>query len=97
MYKLFTTKRHGSNQYDEPVYIIRDGKFFRTVFHPAGWSDVPEYELGEDGKIYRTIHHLLGENAEPDYLIESDHGVYRSSGHPENADFGFPDFVLVDH
>ena len=41
MLKLFTTAHHAVGQFEEPLYIIRDGKLFRTVFHPAGWSEAP--------------------------------------------------------
>jgi len=97
MMKLFTTEHHAVGQFDEPAYIIRDGKLFRTVFHPAGWSDAPEYELLEDGKIYRTGHHKLGASAQPDYVIGSDLGVYRSVGHPDSEAPRMPDFVLMDN
>ena len=36
MLKLFTTEHHTMGQFDEPVYLIRDGNFFRTVYHPRG-------------------------------------------------------------
>lgn len=96
MLKLFTTEHHAVGQFDEPLYIIRDGKLFRTVFHPAGWSEAPEYELREDGQIYRTSHHELGKSEIPDYVIGQDLGIYRSSGHPENGYAGSPDFILLD-
>jgi hypothetical protein len=38
MLKLFAVSSHPACKPDEPVYVIRDGGFFRTVYHPAGWS-----------------------------------------------------------
>ncbi|MCF8028608.1 MAG: hypothetical protein K9K81_09610 [Desulfobacteraceae bacterium] len=96
MMKLFTAPSHPAWQMTEPVYVIRYGKFFRTVYHPEGWSDLPDYELSIDGKIYRTPHHKLGASNEADYVIGRDQGLYRAAGHPDNDDAAAADFFLKD-
>jgi hypothetical protein len=97
MLKLFATPNHPAWQRSEPVYVIRDGRFFRTVYHPAGWSDVPDYELRADGSIHRTPHHKLGASDTPDYVIGKDQGLYRAASHPDKDDASaVADFVLRD-
>ncbi len=97
MLKLFAAGEFPGGTSDEPVYIIRDGKFHRTVYHPEGWTEKPDYELRSDGKIYRTRWHRLGKSENPDYMIGKDMGVYRVSGHPEqDGRSGFLDFILAD-
>jgi len=77
--KLFKT----SSTYKYPVYVIKGGKLFRTVFHPDGWSGKPDYELGKDGKLYRTEHHELGVDSNPDYEFGDDNKIYRTEYHPK--------------
>jgi hypothetical protein len=78
-----------------PVFTILDGKLYRTVHHPLGWSDAPEYEIGTDGKLYRTAHHRLGKGERPDYEFHRDQQLYRTRFHPEGEE-GFPSFILRD-
>ena len=66
-----------------PVYTLTDGRFYRTVYHPQGWSDRPDYTLAADGKIYRTSYHPDGAGDSPDYLIQPDLAVARCSTHPD--------------
>ena len=97
MLKLFATSSHPAWKPDEPLYVIRDGGFFRTVYHPSGWSDVPDYELRADGRVYRTSYHRLGASDLPDYVIGKDRRLYRASGHSQGDSKAPPaDFVLAD-
>ncbi len=70
---------------DTPVYILKDGKFFRTAFHPSGWSDMPDYDLGNDGLIYRTVNHPDGFGDLPDYEFGRDKKLYRTHNHPKGT------------
>ena len=45
-------RAQGSGRTDVPDYVIHDGRFYRTVHHPSGWSDTADYEIRGDGKIY---------------------------------------------
>jgi hypothetical protein len=66
-----------------PVYMVTDGKLYRTVNHYRGWSAQPDYELRGDGRLYRTRHHFRGEGALPDYEFRQDQLIYRTRNHPE--------------
>ena len=97
MLKLFSVRDHSPWQLHEPVYVLRDGRFYRTVYHPAGWSEKPDYELRSDGRIYRTPYHKLGGSEVADYVIGEDRGLYRADGHPDRDEKPLPaDFVLAD-
>lgn len=76
-----------------PVYTLTDGDFFRTVYHPQGWSDKPDYTLADDGKIYRTPSHPDGTGDAPDYHIQPDLALTRSVTHPDGKP-GVIDFRL---
>ncbi|MFH1983092.1 MAG: hypothetical protein ABIL58_14715 [Pseudomonadota bacterium] len=78
---------------DTPVYVIDDGKLYRTVYHPLGWTDLPDYEMKNDGRIYRTGHHCLGFSETPDFEFRKDGCLYRSASHPDGASSG-PDYAL---
>jgi hypothetical protein len=78
-----------------PVYLIRDGGFYRTVDHAQGWSEHPDYELKPDGQVYRTRFHPLGTSAHPDYRFKPDGALYRTGDHPEGSSTG-PDFLVKD-
>ena len=95
MLKLLTTDHHPLGRKTEPVFIIQDGKVFRTVYHPAGWSSLADYELKADGKIYRSIHHGLGPGEMPDYEFRNDRRLYRTINHPEGPS-EFPEYELYD-
>lgn len=78
-----------------PVYILVDGKFFRTAFHPRGWSELPEYDLRTDGRIYRTKNHPKGMGESPDYEFGRDMKLYRTPQHPEGQ-MQAPEFEVSD-
>ena len=80
---------------DTPVYVLRDGKIFRTAFHPGGWSELPDYNLGQDGRIYRTHHHPNGPGLMPDYVFREDMKLYRTAAHPKGESV-FPEFEVDD-
>ena len=82
--KIFKT----ASNFEYPVYVIKEGKLFRTAFHPDGWSENPDYEFGQDGKFYRTEHHRLGSHPEPDYMFGKERKIYRTATHPDG---GTPD------
>ncbi len=67
---------------DYPVYLLEDGNLYRTVFHPRGWSQYPDYTFRENGKFYRTGYHELGGAEEPDYEFGPDMKIYRTENHP---------------
>lgn len=89
--KIFRT----SSTYPYPVYVLKDGKLFRTIFHPNGWSDNPDYELGNDGKFYRTEYHELGINLKPDYEFGKEKKICRTLNHP-NKDINIPEYEIRD-
>ncbi|MBI9090616.1 MAG: hypothetical protein JEZ12_15475 [Desulfobacterium sp.] len=78
-----------------PIYTMRDGFLFRTVGHPMGWSEHPDYRLGEDGKLYRTKYHLHGMGRLPEYEFGKDGKLYRTENHLEGRG-SEPDFEIVD-
>ena len=94
MLKVFTLTQTDKND-DTPVYILTDGKFFRTAFHPDGWSDQPDYDLGDDGRIYRTKSHPKGFSKLPDYSFGKDRRLYRTADHPDGKSDA-PEFVIQD-
>lgn len=77
--KLF----QASSKQDHPVYVIKGGQLFRTAFHPDGWSEQPDYEIGIDGKFYRTEHHRLGRHKDPDYVFGKNRQIHRTDSHPD--------------
>lgn len=79
MAKLYTIENHPRGRSAEPMYTIEDGKLYRTVFHPSGWSPQCDYELRKDGRIYRSKHHLLGPSDLPEFEFRSDAKLYRVS------------------
>ncbi len=89
--KLFST----SGQTDFPVYTITDGKLYRTIKHPLGWSEHADYELGKDGKIYRTEHHPSGTDIHPDYEFRGCQKLFRTPNHPHGPS-DLPDYELQD-
>ncbi|MCP4020711.1 MAG: hypothetical protein GY729_02615 [Desulfobacteraceae bacterium] len=91
--KIF--KVSGKNKENSPVYVLQDGKFFRTTFHPEGWSLLPEYGLGTDGKVYRTEHHTMGTGKTPDYEFKKDMMIYRTPNHPDGA-LDKPEYKIYD-
>jgi hypothetical protein len=78
-----------------PVYVITDGKLFRTVNHLLGWSEVPDYEMRSDGRLYRTEYHRQGKGSLPDYEFRKDQMIYRTNDHPDGR-MDQPVFVVYD-
>jgi len=78
-----------------PAYVIDDGKVRRTVHHPLGWTDLPDYELKGDGGIYRTENHPLGAGTGPDYEFRGNGCLYRTRSHP-GGESAFPEFAVAD-
>ncbi len=83
--KIFKTSDNPLTMNDSPVYLLRDGKLYRTTFHPGGWSEHPDYEMKNDGKLYRTEHHSLGSGKGSDYKFGGDKKIYRTRCHPDGA------------
>ncbi len=93
--KIFKTPHHHTADTIEPVYTIRDGEFYRTISHPHGWSENPDYRLGDDGKLYRTGHHRLGRSELADYEFRNSRYLYRTINHPDGT-IDDPEYELRD-
>lgn len=72
-----------------PVYVVSNGMFYRTVHHPLGWSETPDYEFRSDGRLYRPS------SDRPDYEFRGDGKLYRSAGHPSGPG-ETPEYVIRD-
>jgi len=93
--KIFKLSDKPSSTVRFPVYILRNGKLYRTIFHPKGWSDHPVYKFEDEGKLYRTEYHELGFGLHPDYEFGRDRKIYRTKNHPDGkADM--PDYEIQD-
>jgi hypothetical protein len=77
-----------------PDYVIRDGRFYRTVLHPAGWSDVADYELRSDGKIYPLDEGESVPTQAPVYEFK-EIMLYRTDAHPGGPRTQ-PDYYIFD-
>jgi len=92
MSKVYRNQEPG--EADAPHFVIRDGRFFRTINHPAGWSDVAEYEIRSDGKVY-----LLGEDGartgQTAVYEFREILLYRTDAHPDGAKTQ-PDYYIMD-
>jgi len=87
-------RAQGSGSSDAPDYVIHDGRFYRTVHHPDGWSDIAVYEIRGDGNVY-----ALGTGADPDgqspvYEFR-EIMLYRTPAHPKGA-CERPDYYIYD-
>lgn len=92
MSKLYRTQDSGGT--DAPDYVIRDGRFYRTVHHPDGWSETADYEIRSDGKIYA----LGGDgdaNAQAPVYEFREVMLYRTDAHP-NGTGEQPDYYIFD-
>ena len=78
-----------------PIYVVSDGKLYRTVNHIQGWSAEPDYEMRDDGRLYRTGHHTRGESGKPDYEFRQGQLIYRTRHHPQGS-LEQPAFVVYD-
>ena len=84
--KVFSTRTQVSGEPEKPVYLIQDGRFFRTINHEQGWSENPDYELKSDGLVYRTEFHPMGTSKTGVYRFGKDGLLYStetSSALPE--------------
>ncbi len=94
MTKLYPTRQISSKSGESPDYVIRDGKLYRTVSHPDGWSDQPDYEIRSDGKIYRILTDAIRTPDAPFY--EFHHIlIYRTAAHPDGLSKE-PDYYISD-
>jgi hypothetical protein len=95
MPKLFKVSNDSEGAGGFPVYTINDGKFYRTMEHPLGWSESPDFIIENDGKLYRTEFHPDGESRKPDYEFRNGQNLYRTEHHP-NGISDYPDYVICD-
>ena len=79
---------------DTPDYVILDGRFYRTVHHPDGWSDAADYEIRGDGKIYALAGDGDGETKLPVYAFR-EVMLYRTEAHPDGRGT-CPDYYIFD-
>ena len=92
MSKVYRSQETGKT--DAPHYVIRDGRFYRTINHPAGWSDAAEYEIHSDGKVY--LAGADGKNADQPAVYEfREIMLYRTEAHPEGPN-GQPEYYIMD-
>jgi hypothetical protein len=92
MSKVYRTQDAGVA--DAPDYVIRDGRFYRTVNHPQGWSDAADYEIRNDGKVYALAGGQNEDAREPAYVFR-EMMLYRTSAHPDG--FGdHADYYIFD-
>jgi len=92
MSKVYRTQEAGKA--DAPHYVIRDGRFYRTINHPAGWSDAAEYEIRSNGKVY-----LAGEegskNDQTAVYEFREIMLYRTDAHPDGVK-AQPEYYIMD-
>ena len=89
--KVFRAKTQPTTQSDAPVYLIQDGRFFRTIDHEQGWSEKPDYELKPDGLVYRTEFHPMGISKAGVYRFGKDGMLY-----PTEEETNLPEFQIKD-
>jgi len=82
MSKVYRTQGPGSS--DAPDYVIRDGRFYRTVHHPSGWSDTADYEIRGDGKVY-ALETGVDPGGQPAVYEFREIMLYRTNAHPKGA------------
>lgn len=92
MAKVYRTQDAGVA--DTPDYVIRDGRFYRTIHHPAGWSDTAEMEIRDDGNIYPLDTGGVIAGHPPIYEFR-EIMLYRTSAHPDGAGAA-PDYYIFD-
>jgi hypothetical protein len=82
---VYQTLTHPDGESVTPVYTIENGKFYRTVDHNQGWSELPDYEMFTTGFVFRTRFHHLGTGKAPDYRLQKDGMMYQTGEHPLGA------------
>ena len=93
--KLYCIGKDGLAEGQGPVYLIKDGRSFRTPAHPSDWSDLPDYYLGDDGKVYLETGSSSVSAAGPVYEFRGGGMLFCSADHPDGpADE--PEFQLRD-
>ena len=92
MSKVYRTQDAGVA--DAPDYVITDGRFYRTVNHPSGWSDMADYEIRRDGKIYALGDADRDSRQAPVYEFR-EIMLYRTEAHPDGPGT-YPDYYLSD-
>jgi hypothetical protein len=92
MSKVYRTQ--GPGRTDVPEYIIRDGRFYRTVHHSSGWSDVADYEIRSDGKVYALETTASPGGQFPVYEFR-EIMLYRTPAHPKGAGER-PEYYIYD-
>ena len=92
MANVYRTQDSGKTEV--PQYVIRDGRFYRTVHHPLGWSDVADYEIRSDGNVYPVA--AEGETSDQPAVYEFRQiMLYRTAAHPKGAAYR-PDYYIFD-
>ncbi len=92
MAKVYRAQASGVG--DAPDYVIRNGRFYRTVHHPAGWSETADMEIRDDGKIYQLDPGGASAGQVPIYEFR-DIMLYRTDAHPNGAGVQ-PDYYIYD-
>lgn len=92
MSKVYRTQDSGGQE--APDYVIHDGRFYRTVNHPAGWSDTADYEIRSDGKIYALVGSGEASAQAPVYEFK-ELMLYRTTAHPDGPGTS-PDYYIFD-
>jgi hypothetical protein len=92
MSKVYRAQESGGT--DAPDYVIRDGKFYRTVHHPAGWSDAADYEIRGDGKIY-ALEESGDANVQAPVYEFKEIMLYRTEAHPDGPG-AQPEYYIFD-
>ena len=95
MIKVYAINDGEGTDGQTPVYVITDGKLFRTVNHLQGWSEAPDYQMRSDGCLHRTKYHRQGKGSLPDYEFRNDQMIYRTKHHPAGR-MDQPVFVVYD-
>ena len=92
MSKVYRTQESGEAV--APDYVIRDGRFYRTINHPAGWSDAADYEIRGDGKVY-PLGKDQDRNAQTAVYEFREIMLYRTDAHPDGSETQ-PDYYIMD-
>lgn len=92
MLKVYRAKDSGEPE--APDYVIRDGRFYRTVHHPAGWSEAADYEICNDGKVYALSINGGVDVSAPVFEFR-EIMLYRTGNHPDGVGLR-PDYYIFD-
>ena len=92
MANLYRTQT--TSETEGPHYVIEDGRLYRTIHHPAGWSPTPDYEIRNDGKVYAVTGNDGQAPALPVYEFR-EMLLYRTAAHPAGVG-SQADYYLFD-